>query len=528
MRPLHYITALILFGIAGGIIAYKLLVLNLSFIPLKALDMWKIEISIEEKKIRQGFADHPKKLYLPIPEDGPGQEIHSNLFTVRNPHIVPMEEHELWEVDLTNPQAEKLTMSSVISLKGNTDISKYPISRLTWGQRQKYLDTSHLGEELSASFKDLLDSLLLAQERKSVKLEKIYFFMVDEVVLNPEIDDVKEVMSLKTGSYLGQARFSQALIRMAGIPSRIALGIKILDQGTATDFKYTRVFYNEVYFRNRWIPIIPDTKKIGVIPKNFIVMGPLLHENMEQLHDRNYFSIYLDAVKYAFNDTKANMQQLLKVDSFWADFSLHKFPLSIQTLFFTVLLIPFGTVILSLARVFIGVNTFGIFTPILLTLFFLETSLLSGIVFILVVAILGFIMRYILDRFHLLAVPRLSILLTSVILIYLGLALVGYRFDLLDKTNNTLNYFPIVIISVFIERFSIYFIEEGFRNTMKTLLGTMFVSVLAYLLFSVKILKVILFNYPELLLVAIGCNILIGGYTGFRLTELMRFRPLLK
>src|SRR5690606_5868653 len=96
------------------------------------------------------------------------------------------------------------------------------------------------------------------------------------------------------------------------------------------------------------------------------------------------------------------------------------------------------------------------------------------------------------------------------------------------KSSNTLNYFPIVIIAIFIERSSVHFIEEGFKNTIKTLIGTVLVATGAYLIFNWQILKVILFNYPEFLLVAIGLNILIGGYTGFRLTELLRFRPLLK
>ncbi|MFC2074619.1 7TM domain-containing protein, partial [Campylobacterota bacterium] len=36
------------------------------------------------------------------------------------------------------------------------------------------------------------------------------------------------------------------------------------------------------------------------------------------------------------------------------------------------------------------------------------------------------------------------------------------------------------------------------------------------------------FNFPELLLVVLAIIILIGRYTGYRLSELIRFSPLVK
>ena len=98
MRPLHYLSALILFLIAGSIIAYKLLVLDLSFIPVKASDTWKVEITVEEKKIKQGFGDTYNMAYLPIPVNTPSQEVQSIKYSTRSPNLIDKEGRNFWEI----------------------------------------------------------------------------------------------------------------------------------------------------------------------------------------------------------------------------------------------------------------------------------------------------------------------------------------------------------------------------------------------------------------------------------------------
>ena len=146
--------------------------------------------------------------------------------------------------------------------------------------------------------------------------------------------------------------------------------------------------------------------------------------------------------------------------------------------------------------------------------------------FLFLVVIVGLMQRALLDKFYLLAVPRLSILLAVVILLYILFAIAADSFGILAVNNKTLNYFPIVIITVFIERFSIYYIEEGASNTLKTSLGTFVVAALCYYLLAFKWLKVFLFNNPEMLLLAVGLNLMIGSYRGYRLFELFRFAQL--
>ena len=46
----------------------------------------------------------------------------------------------------------------------------------------------------------------------------------------------------------------------------------------------------------------------------------------------------------------------------------------------------------------------------------------------------------------------------------------------------------------------------------------------AYLIFNVALVQHLAFVFPELLLVVLAAMLLLGRYTGYRLSELVRFR----
>jgi len=77
-----------------------------------------------------------------------------------------------------------------------------------------------------------------------------------------------------------------------------------------------------------------------------------------------------------------------------------------------------------------------------------------------------------------------------------------------------------------IERMSIAWDERGPGTAIKEGVGTMIVASLAYLVMTFPPLEHLVFVFPELLLVLLGITLLLGRYSGYRLTELFRFRAL--
>lgn len=56
--------------------------------------------------------------------------------------------------------------------------------------------------------------------------------------------------------------------------------------------------------------------------------------------------------------------------------------------------------------------------------------------------------------------------------------------------------------------------------------GSLLVAIVAYFAMDNSYVRHLTFTFPELLLVLLSIVILIGRYTGYRLSELVRFAPL--
>jgi hypothetical protein len=73
---------------------------------------------------------------------------------------------------------------------------------------------------------------------------------------------------------------------------------------------------------------------------------------------------------------------------------------------------------------------------------------------------------------------------------------------------------------------SVVWDENGPREALQQATGSVIVSALTFLLMNVPQLEHVLFVFPELLLVVLAATLLLGRYSGYRLTELRRFRAL--
>jgi hypothetical protein len=162
--------------------------------------------------------------------------------------------------------------------------------------------------------------------------------------------------------------------------------------------------------------------------------------------------------------------------------------------------------------------------PVLIALALRGFSLGVGLALVAFVLFLGVVGRLALERLRLLMVPRLSILLCLVVLTVTGLALVGR-----DSENRELFaglVFPIVILTMLVERFSITIAEEGFREALVRAGFSVLVAVAIYPVFRSGRAEYLMFTFPEIVIAVMGVLVLIGGYTGYRVSDLLRFRSL--
>jgi hypothetical protein len=205
-------------------------------------------------------------------------------------------------------------------------------------------------------------------------------------------------------------------------------------------------------------------------------------------------------------------------------FAAQNLPLDQQSTLQVLLLMPLGALIVAFMRQVIGVKTLGTFMPVLVALAFRETGAQFGIVFFMTIIFIGLMVRSYLDRLRLLLVPRLAAVLCVVVAMMI-VAMIGFK-DSTIPLGVSIALFPVVIMTMFIERMSTMWDESGAKSAVVACTGSMMIALFIYLIATHPYVKHAMITFPELLLVVFGLCLLLGRYNGYKLTEYRRFRQL--
>jgi len=211
----------------------------------------------------------------------------------------------------------------------------------------------------------------------------------------------------------------------------------------------------------------------------------------------------------------------------WQAVSLTDLPPAERRLARFLILLPIGGLVVSVFRVVIGVRTYGLFTPALLGLIFRDlTALPWGLGIFTATVLVGWLIRRAIDRFHLLLIPRSAVLLTLIVAVLLVLVAGASRAGV--TVTGYVALFPLVILTHMVERFWTIEAEDGTRASFQTLLGTVAVAAVVAVVLSPPAVGRWMVRYPETLGVVVAALLLLGRYTGYRVTELYRFRDVIE
>ncbi len=364
-----------------------------------------------------------------------------------------------------------------------------------------------------------IKSLLKIAEEKSSDSFSLAQNIYD-LALNSEDIRVQTIRNT-IGVEKSTAEIAAFLLQKAQIPTRIGNGILLTSEEVyATDF----VRWLEIQSEDKdgWLAYDPVNRSFGEQDRYLTWW----YGSSKPLAAKGSGDITLEVLVRPNIDnglTKAIWQEQAATNPF-LEYSLLKLPLATQRVFQVLVLVPIGALIVAFLHQVIGLPTFGTFTPILIALSFRETGLIRGIsLFILVVSI-GLLIRACLNRLQLLVVPRLGAILTTTVLIMGGLAIVMKSFNL--SLGLSISLFPIVILAMTIERAAMMWEEEGGKEVIIASLGSLAVAILGYLCTINPYIQHLAFAFPELLLVVLSLNILLGRYNGYKLTEYFRFLSL--
>ncbi len=307
-------------------------------------------------------------------------------------------------------------------------------------------------------------------------------------------------------------------LQFMGVPARIAHGVELKELTRQVPI----ISWFQVYEGNLWRSFNPKTGEAWVPDRYFTWWRG--EEPIAQLSGGSRLSVEIATAintESALRGATARAQVQAPALSALSLFSL---PIDTQVVYRILLTVPLGVFILVLLRNIVGVKTFGTFMPVLIALAFRETQLLWGVTLFCVIVALGLAIRFYLEHLKLLLVPRLAAVVVVVVLLMTLISLLSQRMGLPEALSIAL--FPMVIITMTIERMSIVWEERGAAEALTQAGGSLAVASLAYLVMNERHIEHLVFVFPELLLVLLAAILLLGRYSGYRLLELKRFKAL--
>lgn len=317
-----------------------------------------------------------------------------------------------------------------------------------------------------------------------------------------------------------QARIEIAIqvLALDGIPAKLIRGVLLREGQDVKPVPWLQVHDGDKHWRNYH----PDTGEMGQ-PEDYLILWQGNDDQVE-LDGGRRLNVTLSVRRGLQPSMRAAAVRSSIVSPHLLQFSLFSLPLQTQEVYRVLLLIPLGAFLLVIIRNVVGLKTFGTFMPVLIALAFRETQLLWGIALFTLVVALGLVMRFYLDRLRLLLVPRLASVLIVVVLLMAGISVISHQLGL--ERGLSIALFPMVILTMTIERMSIVWDERGPGEAFQQGIGSLFVATIAYQFMSNSYVTHIIFVFTELLLIVLALTLLLGRYSGYRLTELVRFKVL--
>lgn len=204
-----------------------------------------------------------------------------------------------------------------------------------------------------------------------------------------------------------------------------------------------------------------------------------------------------------------------------------------------LLLLPVIATVVAFMRQVVGITTFGIYTPSIITLSFLIIGMHAGLITLLAAIAIGSLSRPLLKKVHMLFIPKMAIVITVVTLTLFLILIGGTYLNLFNAQFLSIAIFPMLILSTLVEKFVSAKSEKGLSSATMLMGETLLTSIIAYfiaggeinlgiVIFKFDFIKSLMLNYPETVLLILIVNILLGKWSGLRILERVRFREVLR
>ncbi|MWV16637.1 hypothetical protein F3I16_11360 [Pseudomonas sp. L-22-4S-12] len=496
------ITLLVTVGIL--VTAYQIFILGIPVTEDETDDLWNIDAKVEF----QASAREPVKVQMFVPPLNQDYVSLNESFISNN-----------YGVSINRTDGNRKVTWSARRANGNQTLYyRLVLTKRYSGEQPKAKGPIYRDSIAVEGAEKIAAEALLAPIRQHSADVETFISETIKRVNNVGDDNVKLLMA-GDASTPNKAKIIELLLSIAHVPMERVHTIRL-----AADIQQNPELWLRSFNGKDWLYYNPDTGEQG-LPADRLVWWT---------GDDQLVSIEggkKAQVSFTLNNSEMNAIRLAKLtdentDVDFLEYSLYGLPLQTQQTYQIMIMIPIGVLVILILRNLGGLQTLGTFTPVLIALAFRETQLGFGIVLFTIITALGLSLRSYLEHLKLQMLPRLSVVLTFVVVLIAVISLFSHKLGL--ERGLSVALFPMVILTMTIERLSITWEERGGGHAFKVAVGTLFAATLAHLLMSIPQLTYFIFTFPAVLLIMVGFMLAMGRYRGYRLTELFRFKAFLK
>ncbi len=504
MNRLHLILLSATLALCGlGLFLYKAIFLDFPLVPGQLIPVWTVEAQVTFRA-----SNRPVKVELLIPTSNSHYQTLNEKFISRDYgfHLERQDGNRkaVWAVRKASGRQNLFYSTTVKMVEPEDDKVKNtpPLTLPPWE------GPKHVAAE----------SILAASKEHSTDFETLIIEILQAITRPAEQDKASRQLLGKNPTLWEQAQVAAGILNMATLPARTVHGLALEDQRQ----KAPLIHWVEVFYDGRWHPFNVAAAGKGV-PEYYFAWWRGNQTIISSFGTKS-LDVNFSLAAGRMGALETAVESGHKIHPFFEKFSLFGLPLTTQAVYRILLVVPIGALILVLLRNVVGLRTFGTFMPILIALAFRETQLLWGVILFSLLVVMGLAVRLYLERLKLLVVPRLAAMLSVVIILMVNFSMVTHHLEM--QMGLSVALFPMVIMTMAIERMSIIWDESGPYEAFRQGVGTLMVSSVVYLVMNQPTIDHLVFVFPELLLPILAVTLLLGRYTGYRLTELARFRAL--
>ncbi len=189
-----------------------------------------------------------------------------------------------------------------------------------------------------------------------------------------------------------------------------------------------------------------------------------------------------------------------------------------------ILLIPVVAMLVTFVRVVVGLPSLEMLVPIVLAFAFVAVGITAGLIILSAVILASFVSRTLLRRVPIMFFPKRS--LSHLLLAFFVFAALTLSIMLDIGSIHELSIFPILILTLLGDSIVSVQLHKTIRETITITLVTLGIALAGYMLATSIMVRDLIILWPELVLLTIPINLLLGRYFGLRFTEILRFKTL--